>query len=138
MFITPPLKWPISPAWAVNAAKNATGTTKAVLIRRPIRCVLLVDPRERFLFRTRPGTRRRRTGELNTVPCPRVRGSRGFDRLYNPGLRIIQVNKSRTKRVARRRPRRGTAGKVATSSTREHILAAALEVFAERGFDGAR
>jgi AcrR family transcriptional regulator len=54
------------------------------------------------------------------------------------GREINQVIKTRSKRVARRRPRGVTAGKGATSSTRERILAAALEVFAERGFDGAR
>jgi AcrR family transcriptional regulator len=48
------------------------------------------------------------------------------------------VNKSRTKRAVSRRPRRAPAEKAAAPSTRERILAAALEVFAERGFDGAR
>lgn len=48
------------------------------------------------------------------------------------------MNKSRTKRGTSPRPRGVRAGKAATSATRERILAAALEVFAERGFDGAR
>jgi AcrR family transcriptional regulator len=39
-------------------------------------------------------------------------------------------------RAAARRPRRPAAGR--EEATRERILAAALEVFAERGFDGAR
>lgn len=50
----------------------------------------------------------------------------------------MQTNKSRTKARTRRRPRGTKRGKVASSGTRERILAAALEVFAERGFDGAR
>jgi AcrR family transcriptional regulator len=48
------------------------------------------------------------------------------------------MNNSRRRRVASRRPRRDAGENAAASSTRERILAAALEVFAERGFDGAR
>lgn len=48
------------------------------------------------------------------------------------------MNKSRRRRVATRRPRGRAGGTAAAPGTRERILAAALEVFAERGFDGAR
>lgn len=50
----------------------------------------------------------------------------------------MQKNARRTKQKGSRRPRGARAGNVAGSGTRERILAAALEVFAERGFDGAR
>jgi AcrR family transcriptional regulator len=48
------------------------------------------------------------------------------------------MNKLRTRKKTKRSPRGAATKRVAGPGTRERILAAALEVFAERGFDGAR
>src|SRR5262245_15883647 len=65
MFITPPLKWPISPACAVSAAANAATATTMTWMRRGIGCVLLIvglllDVELEFLA----GKRRRQLGTL--------------------------------------------------------------------------
>src|SRR5262245_43207196 len=65
MFITPPLKWPISPAWAGGAAANTATATTMTWIRRCIGCVpLIVGSVLHVELEFLTGKRRRQLGPL--------------------------------------------------------------------------